>query len=261
MANRNSRETLAVPRRPVAATAFIICLLPGVGLANDRRDDPPRAKQIPFADVKFLIEHNASAEDTGFQMFVDGEPWNRLTLEGPEDRVLLTIRAGGPLRTLGLTELFFETNEPPNAELPIEELLAGFPEGEYEFRGRSVEGAELTGTATLTHAIPAAPRILSPAEGAFVDPGNTVIRWEPVAESITGSPVTIVGYEVIVVKPVAVSLPGFSKPALSVRVTGSATSLTVPAEFFEPGTEYGLEVLALEAGGNQTISASSFRTP
>jgi hypothetical protein len=43
-------------------------------------------------------------------------------------------------------------------------------------------------------------------------------------------------------------------------VSGRTTSLTVPPEFFEPATDYDLEVLALEAGGNQTISSSTFST-
>jgi len=38
------------------------------------------------------------------------------------------------------------------------------------------------------------------------------------------------------------------------------TSLTVPSEFMEPGTEYELEVLALEKSGNQTISVLFFET-
>ena len=35
----------------------------------------------------------------------------------------------------------------------------------------------------------------------------------------------------------------------------------VPPEFLEPGTAYTFEVLAIEAGGNQTITAGSFVTP
>jgi hypothetical protein len=128
--------------------------------------------------VKLLIEHNATAEDTGFQVFLDGEPWNRLDIEGPDGRPLLEIRGRGALRRLGLTELFFETNEPANAEVPIEELLARFPEGEYEFEGRSIEGDEMAGTATLTHTIPRGPRILSPPR---------VASWIPRTPSSAGS--------------------------------------------------------------------------
>jgi len=279
MANTTRREAGArlgatrdfVRLARVPATAFAICLLWSThGAASEHGDDcvddgpltkaaTVRGSEEPFADVKILIEHNASAEDTGFQVFLDGDPWNRLEIEGPGGDLLL-VRARGNLKTLGLTEFFFETNEPENAEVPIEELLAQFPAGEYQFEGRSIEGVKLTGTATLTHTIPKGPQIVSPTDGEVVDPSDTVIRWMLVEESITGSPVEIVGYEVIITKPLDVPPPGFSKPVLSVHVSASTQSLTVPPEFFEPGTEYEFEVLALEVGGNQTISAGTFST-
>lgn len=118
----------------------------------------------------------------------------------------------------------------------------------------------MTGAATLTHDIPKRPRILSPTEGGVVDPNETVIRWEPVSASIMGTSVEIVGYEVIVTKPLAVPPPGFSKPMLSVQLSRATTSLTVPKEFFAPGRAYEFEVLALEVGGNQTISSGTFVT-
>ena len=40
----------------------------------------------------------------------------------------------------------------------------------------------------------------------------------------------------------------------------TTTSLGVPEEFFEAGTVYELEVLALEVSGNQTISVGFFTT-
>lgn len=258
----------------VLAMALAICLLPVRGLADGPGDeersatlapqgDAPAASQgmkLPFKDVKLIIEHNATAEDTGFQVFLDGDPWNRLEIESPSGAPLLDVRPRGRLAALGLTELFFETNEPPNAQVPIPQLLARFPAGEYEFEGRSVEGLAMAGKATLTHDIPKGPVILSPKEGEVVDPNDTVVSWEPVTESIAGLPVEIVGYEVIVVKPETVPAPGFSKRVLSVHVSGATTSLTVPSEFFEPDTAYEFEVLALEVGGNQTISSSSFVT-
>ncbi len=281
MANTTRREAPTVLRATrsfaglasLLAMAFAVCLVPFRGLASghgdsERGDQPtPLARaeasrggeEIPFDDVKFIIEHNATAEDTGIQVFLDGKPWNRLKIEGPEGGPLLEVRARGHLRTLGLTEFFFETNEPPNAEVPIPEVLARFPEGEYEFEGRSIDGVELTGTATLTHDIPKGPRILSPTEGEVVDPNNTVIRWEAVTESITGEPVEIVGYQVIIGGP-GPGGPGFSGSSLDVHLPASARSLRVPPEFLAPGTEWDLEVLALEVGGNQTISSSNFVT-
>jgi hypothetical protein len=214
----------------------------------------------PLEEVKFIIEHNATAEDTGFQVFLDGEPWKRLTIDSPQDTPLLEVRARGPLKVLGLTEFFFETNEPPNAQLPIKELLKHFPEGKYEFEATAVDGGLMKGTATLTHDIPKGPEILTPLPGQVVDPDHAVVSWKPVTESILGEPVEIVGYEVIVEKPVVTPPPGFSKRVLSVHVSGATTSLTLPPEFFAPATDYDLEVLALEVGGNQTITSSSFVT-
>jgi hypothetical protein len=232
-------------------TAFAMWLVPLHGVAGEPE---------PLKDVKLIIEHNATAEDTGFQVFLDGEPWNRLNVEAPNGSKLLDVTARGNLKRLGLTEFFFETNEPPNKEVPIEELLARFPEGKYEFEAVAVEGGVMEGAATLTHLIPKGPEILTPTPGQVVDPDNAVVSWKPVTESITGEPVEIVGYEVIIGKLEDVSPPGFSKLVLSVHVTGSTTSLTAPPEFFEPATDYEFEVLALEVGGNQTISSSTFAT-
>ena len=43
-------------------------------------------------------------------------------------------------------------------------------------------------------------------------------------------------------------------------VPADRNALAVPEEFLEAGTEYELEVLALEVSGNQTISVSFFET-
>lgn len=220
--------------------------------------------EIPLKTAKLLIEHNATAEDTGFQGFLDGEPWEHVALVGPRG-TQLTIDARRGLSGLGLTELFFETNEPENAEVPIEDVLAVLPEGEYEYEARTVDGEPMEGAVTLTHAIPAGPVITSPLEGATVDPGNLTITWNAVTQTIDGSSVEIAGYEIIVEKDLEALglLPpanGFSKLVLSAHVSAQTTSLTVPPQFLEPGTPYVFEVLALEKSGNQTLSSSAFDT-
>jgi len=227
---------------------------------DDEGDDDEDTLQ--FGEAKILVEHNASAEDTGFQGFVDGEPWNRLDITAPDGASILSVRSVGRLRALGLTELFFETQEPANAEVPIEELLARMPEGTYEFEGRSIDGQDVEGEATLTHTIPAGPEIVSPAEGAVIDAGTAVIDWNAVTETVTGSPdLELAGYELIIEEDVEdTPLPGFAKVNLDIHVPPDVTSLTVPPEFLRPGTAYKFEVLALEAGGNQTITEGTFET-
>jgi hypothetical protein len=45
-----------------------------------------------------------------------------------------------------------------------------------------------------------------------------------------------------------------------ITLPASKTRVTVPPEFLEPNTVYLFEVLAIEEGGNQTITESSFET-
>jgi hypothetical protein len=40
----------------------------------------------------------------------------------------------------------------------------------------------------------------------------------------------------------------------SVALPASVTSVTIPSEFLEPATRYKLEVQAIEASGNQTLT-------
>lgn len=217
--------------------------------------------EIPFSYAKMLIEHNATDEDTGFQLAVDGDAWSRLDIIGPDKRPVLSVRARGRMQDVGLTEMFFETQEPENAEVPIPEMLANLPEGEYEFEGVSVEGEEMEGVATLTHAIPAGPVLVSPAEGSVVDPDTDLeVVWMPVTETIYGAPVNVTHYQVIVEEDVEFTHPGFGRSLYSIHVPASLTSMRVPAEFLAPGTPYKFEVLAIEESGNQTLSSSEFET-
>ena len=67
--------------------------------------------------------------------------------------------------------------------------------------------------------------------------------------------IDIVGYRVIVEREDPEPILTFS-----VEVPASVTAVTVPPEFIEAEAEYKVEVLAIEASGNQTISEISFTT-
>jgi len=236
-------------RRTLFSIWFFITAIIGLAAAPGRSAD-----EIPFSKAKIIIEFNATGNDVGVQVLLDGDPWKRLKIESPNGRKILDITASGSLKKQGLTELFFESSEPTLDEVPLAEFLARFPEGEYEFEGKTVEGDELEGTATLTHVIPAGPVIVSPQNGAVVDPNSLVIDWEPVTETITGSQgITIVGYQVVVDG-------GNPSRRFDVTLAALTTSVKVPPEFLEPDTEYTFEVLAIEAGGNQTITEGEFVT-
>ncbi len=63
--------------------------------------------------------------------------------------------------------------------------------------------------------------------------------------------IEIIGYQVLVVrdKPLRV---------FSADLPATATKIRVPAEFLEAGVEYKVEVLAIEANRNQTLSEVTF---
>jgi hypothetical protein len=218
---------------------------------------------VPLKDAKLNVEHNATDEDTGFQGFVDSEGWRRLEVRGPGGPVL-TFEGRGTLSKLGLTELFFETVEPENADVPIRQMLAKLPEGRYTIAGSAQENGKragrTSGTALLTHDIPAGPTLVSPKEGATVPTRGVVARWNAVTKTITGEPVTIIAYQLIIEKDIKPHRHMIGKLGLSMYLPPSVTSIAVPNGFLEPRTKYNWEVLAIERSGNQTLSSGSFRT-
>ena len=213
---------------------------------------------IPFSQTKIIIEVNATAGDAGIQISVDAAGWERLEVFDPNGQKIVDVHGTGSVGKQGVTELFFESAEPSFQDVTLDELFVRFPAGNYTFAGITVDGKTLNGKAKLTHSIPAGPEIVFPAEGAALDPNMpVVIDWDPVTGSFPGtnSAVTIVGYQVIVdrVKPQPLRV-------FSVDLPATATKVTVSPEFIQANAEYNFEVLAIEAGGNQTISLSTFKT-
>jgi hypothetical protein len=233
--------------------------------------------EIPFSEVSIIIETNATDCDVGLQLFFDGEPWQHVKIEDPKSRTILSVRALWPLAGFGLTEQFNETNEPVMAELvqgfpelecdqpefTLEQFFKLFPEGIYEYEGKTVDGHELEGEATLAHVIPAPPEIVAPLEeDGPQDPKNTVIRWERVDEPILpglgrgpSDEVEIVGFQVIVEREDPQPLVVFT-----VELPADATRVRVPSRFLEPAASYKFEVLQIDVSGNQTIAEGTFET-
>jgi hypothetical protein len=192
------------------------------------------------------------------------EGWQNLVFTGPEGAVL-KIEAQGALGDLGMTELFFETVEPANADEPISDILKTLPAGNYTIRGPGIEAGQGTGqtsgAAWLTHSIPAGPVLLTPEEGAIVPTSEgLLVSWGPVTETIDGSEVNIIAYQLIIEKDVDPHPHMIGKIGLSMYLPPSVTRIPIPAEFFEPGASYKWEVLAIEESGNQTLSSGSFST-
>lgn len=236
----------------------------GQGSNQNEAECTDSGKPIPLKEAKLNIEHNAKDEDTGFQGFLDSEGWNEITVTGPDGEVL-EFEGKGELGKLGLTELFFETVEPENAVVPIDDMLEKLPKGKYKFEGCAIENEEIQGrtigTALLTHDIPEGPELLTPGEDAVVSADeDLLVSWSPVDETIDGSNVKIIAYQLIIEKDEAPHSHMIGKFGLSVYLPASVTQITIPEEFLEPGTDYDWEVLAIEESGNQTLNSSSFST-
>lgn len=222
----------------------------GVTVVATGASRPPRTS-APGGDVVFPIadihwEYNSSANDLGVHVTLDGEDWKRLTIENPSEQAIFCVRGKGPYAEFGMTELFFEGAEPSLDDVPLEDLLAEFPEGTYDFSGRTVDGLEIEAEDEFSHAIPDGPDVF-----ATVGSGDAlVISWSEVTSPPPGFPalpIDIVGYQVIV-------------ESFQVTLPDSVFSLTISPEFVATlaSGEHQFEVLAIEASGNQTLREGSF---
>ena len=228
---------------------FVVALSLGVVV---RAGNNGGSEALPFDEIDFFFEFNFTEEDLGCQLNLGADPWRRLRIIDPNGKTILDVSGKGTLKGFGLSSLFFESNEPNFREMSMEEILELFPEGEYEFLGLTTDKEHLYGTVELTHDLPDPSVIMSPSEDDVIDPDeDLVVTWKLVT---TPAGIEIQSYEVIVTND---EDPRFR---YDVILRADATSLTVPAEFFEPDTEYELEILAKESSGNQTITVLFFAT-
>ncbi len=228
----------------------------------------------PFKLTNIHFEANASACDMGVQMSFDTDGLSEGSVKDPHGQIVYQFGAsGGRDVTHDITEGFQERVEPQIIDLrralgcerdegePIiwlTGLLSAWPEGRYIFTGSSGD-TNYRGFAPLSHKVPAGPRILTPADGAVVPTAeNLLIRWAKVTEPLLPElgPVNVVGYHVVIAditnsEPYP---PGKIPAQFDVDLPAVPTSVLVPRQFLRAGRIYEFEVLATEAGGNQTIS-------
>lgn len=230
----------SLTRRVLPACLFAAAVLL-VGTAAHHDDD-----EILFAESRIYWEYNSSGNDLGVHVSLDGEDWRSLKIKKPDGKKLFEVKGHGPYKMLGMTELFFEGAEPNLDDFPLEDLLELFPEGEYEFEGKTVDGDEIEGESDFTHAIPDGPDVQT-QQG----PDHFLkITWTDVTGPPPGFPdedIVIDGYQVIV-------------GSFEVTLPASANSVTVPPEYVAslgPGV-HDFEVLAIEEGGNQSITEGIF---
>jgi hypothetical protein len=220
---------------------------------------------IELDEANVFFELNDTDGDLGIHALIDGEPWRTLEIETPNGATNLLIQVRGRLRAQGLTELFFESAEPPFDELPPARFFRRFPEGEYEISGVTLEGDELEGTAEVTHLLPAPVENLA-VNGTLLPESCDeelpllsepyTVTWDEVDESHpeigrTGEEIEVVRYEMIVER---------EEPELSFAavVPPDVTEVTLPGGLTSPGEVIKVEVLVREESGNQTAVETCF---
>ena len=221
-------------------------------------------EEVEFADTAIFFEFNSTDLDLGIQIFFDAEAWEKVRVAGPGGKIF-AVRNGGGLREIGSTEVFTEGAEPAlcpengekgecDVDAAIAEFLSKFPEGTYDFTGKTIERDMLVGDAYLSWDLPTPVEIVD-AVGNFPD-----VVW--VSGTDKGDGAEVVGYEVVVE---AVIEEDEEERVLTqvTQVTADVTSITTSVEFaamvagFEADevlVEVKVEVLAIGANGNKTIT-------
>lgn len=229
---------------PVAAAVAALIMVPISGSADE--------DELEFDEARVFFELNDTDGDLGIHGKVDGGPWKKVKIEGPNDRSILRIYTRGGVRRQGMTELFFESAEPcfPDNEecedpLDPEVFFARFPQGEYEWEGVTLDREEIEGETYLSHRIPAAPVVVSvggaappPEEGeCWGEPsGDDVdIEWNPVTHTHaslgieTGTPL---GDNKVIYYEFVAEIDGTEYKS-STLLPPDATEWTIPEEFID----------------------------
>ncbi len=221
------------------------------------------AQETPFDEASIFFELNDTDGDLGIHALIDGDAWRLLSIRDPNEVKLLGILVTGKLRRQGLTELFFESAEPPFDELPPAQFFGRFPEGEYEIEGLTLEGEELESTVELSHVMPAPPVVRvsgrtsaenCDAEPLPIVPEPAFLRWAEVTRSHPeiGTPdvdVDVEHYEVVIEA---------EESTLSVTLPPDLTEFKVPTFLTESGDQIKFEVIVREENGNQTAVESCY---
>ncbi len=234
--------------------------------------------EIPFDEAEIFFELNNTDGDLGIHGKIDGGPWTHIAIEDPNERRMMEVRAKGRLKNQAVTELFFESAEPPFDELDPEDFFARFPEGTYEVEGLSQDGEELESETEVTHTMPAPPEPTVNGElmaevcdeenpdydATVVTAGNpVVINWPAVVIShpdlgtFPQVPVVIHNYELVVETELEIGGEDFVT-VFSIILPPGTMSMTVPAEFIALSDTFKYEVLAREESFNQTAVESCF---
>lgn len=230
----------------VAVVAFILGAATYDGYAQEFNE---------FDEFDVFIEINATDGDAGLQGKLDGEAWNQATVMGPDGLAIFEFTPQTNLMEHGVTEIQWESNEPPFTEFPLADFLNRFPAGAYSASAVTIEGDMLVSMATLTHNLPAGPVMTAPAEEEVVASGaDLTVVWEAVTDDFqrpgAGDLASAIVAYILVVEYEGED----NTQVLTIDVPADETQAIVPGSFLRTGRIYKIEVGAREESGNQTFT-------
>ncbi len=219
--------------RSLLSAAFLAFATP-----NLLADEP-----LEFEELSIILEVNETDGDAEIVVKAKAETGlKKFWLRRPDGKKVAEVvsedksKHDGPI---GLAEVLFESGEPS-----FEHVAASYPEGTYEFHGRTVDNETVYGEVWLSHALLPAPAF-TPGDGDVLDKDSVVVAWS-----------AVVGAAFYVVEVENDDL-GVN---LTVILAGDATSLTVPPGFLQAGTAYELGIATVTDTGNPSFAEVEFET-
>jgi hypothetical protein len=236
-----------------------VLTLGGLVTAIATGQEPPGR---PFAQAELFVELNDTDGDLGLHAAIDGGTWTELEVDDSRDRSLLGIISAGRLRTQGLTQLAFESQEPAFDELSPAAFFRRFPEGAYEIEALAQGGGTFRSKVRLSHVL-AAPvestvngQPAAPCDAAVlpVVASPVIVDWDPVTtphpEIGKSGPVTISRYQFFVEQ-------GDTK--LSLDLLPTITEFEIPVSLTSAGGVWKFEIIARTSQNNNTAVEACFR--
>ncbi len=213
----------------------------------------------PSSEAELYFELNATDRDVGLHGFFDAASWEAIRISRSDgDFDAITVQSNSGSSDFGLTELFFESNEPPIDNRSFADLLKIFPAGPYEIEIETNADEKLRIATELTSNLPCPPFMVLPTN---VDGDDLVIKWrlqpgvyDPDTDVCSQDrPLTV--KSVLVVVELSDSKTGKSRSATAELAPG-ATSFRVPSEFLadigSANINAKAELQVIEETGNRT---------
>jgi len=220
-------------KRPGVALLSMLALGWGsAALADAKFEHLSIRVESNVTDKDFEIVFEATGGDTG---------WAMLKVTAPDGRVVIDFKASNT--KLGMRTLRLETPEPKG----LASLASDYPAGEYTFAATTVTGLGFSGTATLSHKLPAAATFIRPRpDETNVPLSGLQVKWGA-AKDAASYLVTIENDET-------------EKKVFQAELEGDSTTLSVPDRLLAPGTKYKLAIGTVAKQGNASFVETVFTT-